>query len=222
MLAFFFHFALSSTVLSAPTTATSASIAPLCASATSRSDSCALVQPSIYVNHTWYEQGRTWIIRNTFERNYACVTANYKFKEDGKNIQILNKAVDEKKNKVDTTEGNAEIMKESQFKVRFGDQTTGGQIGLWFQNLDKGPNYYILNTWTDAASPDSGYKIALVTNGKKWLDIITDIWILASTPTISDEEMEIVLEYARKAGYNPEKSYFEKTPCTEQQRLLLP
>jgi lipocalin len=152
------------------------------------------------------------------------VTASYKFKDDGKNIQILNKAVnvDDDGVKVETTEGNAEVMRESQFKVRFGDQTTGGRIGLWFQNLDKGPNYYILNAWTDSAAPDSGYKIALVTNGKKWLDIITDIWILASTPTITEEEMQTALEYARKAGYNPEKSYFEKTPCTAEQRLLLP
>ncbi len=88
--------------------------------------------------------------------------------------------------------------------------------------MAKGPNYFILNVWTDGSSTTAPYKLALVTNGKKLLDITTDIWILSDSPSsISDNDMKMVLDYAEKAGYNPKKSIFERTPCTETQRALL-
>jgi lipocalin len=105
-------------VSAAPTESVSAepsteSLFPLCSNPTSRTDSCKLIDPKIYVEHPWYEQGRSWMIRNTFERHSACVTASYSFKPDGINIKILNMAIneDDKNNTVESVEGNDKKMK---------------------------------------------------------------------------------------------------------------
>ena len=76
-----------------------------------------------------------------------------------------------------------------------------------------------MNVWTDA---NGEYKRALVTNGGKLFKLLDSIWILSRDPVISDADVQETLDYARKAGFNPDAAKFERTPCSESERLLNP
>ena len=75
---------------------------------------CALVDSTVFIQHPWYEIGRTWIIRwimkftdpeFEFENKMVCVKAQYELQADGKNLTILNSAVDKSKNSVTSVKG---------------------------------------------------------------------------------------------------------------------
>ena len=107
-------------------------LTPLCTDI--KADSCSAVDPAKYLG-TWYEQGRSQVIRGTFEKDCNCVTADYKLKPDGKNVQVTNSCVNAKTNAFNPIVGNAAILSNSELKVSFGDSSVGGQIGQFFQNL---------------------------------------------------------------------------------------
>ena len=198
-----------------PQSQSTSNLTPLCVDPSAVS--CA-IDSSKYLG-TWYEQGRSQIIRSTFEKDSRCVTANYQLKADQRNVQVTNKAITGSPAKLDVIVGNAQLLDTpGQLKVSFGDQSTGGQIGNYFQNLVPGPNYVVKNVWTDA---NGEYKRALVTYAKA-LGPLQFIWILSRDPVISDADLKETLDYARKAGFNPDAAKFERTPCNESERLLNP
>ncbi|KAI8911467.1 Calycin-like protein [Gorgonomyces haynaldii] len=192
--------------------ATVAALTPLCSDV--NADACA-IDASKYLG-SWYEIGRTEIIRNTFEKDSTCVVAQYALKPDG-DINVFNTQVNSNGNQYQTITGSAKILAPGQLKVAFGDNTTGGKIGAFFQSLIPGANYNVKNVWVDEAG---NYKRALVTYGKSLPAAFQFTWILSRDESISDAEITEYLKYAQKAGFNTEGAKFQRTPCTDAQRAV--
>jgi apolipoprotein D and lipocalin family protein len=188
-------------------------LSPLCSSA----KSCN-IDNSKYLG-TWYEIGRTSVIRNSFEKDCNCVKADYTQKPDGKNIIVKNSCVNPTTQTVVPVVGNAKILNNGRFKVSFGDDTVGGRIGKFFQTLLPGPNYVVSNVWVDE---EGNYKRALVTYGKILPPSFQFTWILSRDPVVTDDEITEYLAYAKTVGFNPIKAGFERTPCSDDERPLNP
>ena len=156
----------------------------------------------------WFEIGSTRVIRNTFEKDLDNVTAEYTLLPNG-TIQVVNSGVNNKTSQVSTVTGNAKILSSSELKVSF-----GGYLASFFQNLFPGPNYKILNVWTNKAGD---YTRALVVSPQYWFipdflqKYIQYIWILARRPVISDRQIKETLNYAEASGFNPRASKWRKT-----------
>ncbi len=193
----------------------SAALTPLC---NNPSDTACNIDAAKYLG-SWYEIGRTSIIRNTFENNCNCVKAIYNLKPDGKNVEVNNKCVNPQSLALTEILGNAAIIAPGQLKVSFGDSSLGGQIGQFFQNLIPGANYNVKNVWVDE---QGNYKRALVTYGKSLPAPFQFTWILSRDAVISDDEIKTYLDYARKAGFNPSGAGFERTPCSPLEREINP
>ena len=192
----------------------SANLTPLCTDPYGR----CKIDNNKYLG-SWYEIGRTSLIRNTFEKDCNCVKADYKLKPDGENILVDNTCVRPSTLALEPIVGNAKILKEGRFKVSFGDAITGNKVGRFFQNLLLGPNYVVSNVWTDEAG---NYKRSLVTYGKALPSKYQFTWILSRDPVVTDEEIEEYLDYAKAVGFNPDKAEFERTPCAEDERKINP
>jgi lipocalin len=136
---------------------------------------------------TWYEIAR---FPHSFEKNLVGVTATYSLRDDGK-IKVVNKGY---KNTLDgelsVAEGKAKIPDKSQpgkLKVSF----------FWIFYAD----YFVLEL-------DDNYQYVMIgSSSPKYF------WILSRTPQIAPEVYEMLLEKARKRGYNLEK--LEKVPQRE-------
>ncbi|KAI8899359.1 Calycin-like protein [Globomyces pollinis-pini] len=161
----------------------------------------------------WYEIGATQIIRNTFERDCDCVLANYVLK-NATEIAVTNSCINPKTKKPSTIVGTAKILSSSQLKVSFGDNSLGGRIGLFFQNLSKDPNYVVSNVWVDEKG---NYQRALVTSPlRKGVPAFIQkplefTWILSRTPAITQAEIDETLAYAVASGYHPKEAGFRLT-----------
>jgi lipocalin len=130
---------------------------------------------------TWYEIAR---FPHSFEKNLVGVTATYSLRDDGK-IKVVNQGY---KNTLDgelsVAEGKAKIPDKSQpgkLKVSF----------FWIFYAD----YIVLEL-------DDNYQYVMIgSSSPKYF------WILSRTPQMAPEVYEMLLEKARKRGYNLEKLY---------------
>lgn len=125
---------------------------------------------------TWYEIAR---FPHSFEKNLVGVTATYSMREDGK-IEVLNQGF---KNKLDgepsKAVGKAKIpnkLEPGKLKVSF----------FWIFYAD----YFVLEL-------DENYQYAMIGSS-------TDkyFWILSRTPQMELAVYDMLLERARKRGYN--------------------
>ena len=137
---------------------------------------------------TWYEIAR---FPHSFERNLVGVTATYSLREDGK-IKVLNQGY---KNSLD---GELSV---AVGKAKIPDELMPGKLKVsffWIFYAD----YYVLEL-------DDNYRYAIIGSS-------TDkyFWILSRTPQLDSATYEMLLDKARKRGYNLSK--LEKVP----QRLL--
>lgn len=128
---------------------------------------------------TWYEIAR---FPHSFEKGMAGVTANYSLREDGK-IRVLNKGYKNGLNgKFSVAEGKAKIPDKSQpgkLKVSFFWIFYGDYNVL---ELDKDYQYVMIGSSTDKY-----------------------FWILCRTPQMDEATYNMLLEKARKRGYNLDK-----------------
>ncbi len=198
-----FIFSLFTAALAAPAQSTSPSgLIPLCNDPSL--DACAAPFEAGKYLGTWFEQGRSSIIRNTFERDLNCVRARYSLNADG-TVKVDNSGVNAKSNEYTSIIGSAKIVSPAVLEVAFGGPSTG-------------PNYYIKQLWTDA---EGNYKKALVTYGKNLPGFAQFEWVLTRDEIISDAELNDALAYGKLAGFDSTKNGFERTPCTAAQRAVL-
>jgi lipocalin len=133
---------------------------------------------------TWYEIAR---FPHSFEKNLVGVTATYSLREDGK-IKVLNQGY---KNTLDgelsKAEGKAKIpdpLKPANLKVSF---------------------FWIFYAEYNVLELDENYQYAMIgSSSAKYF------WILSRTPQMDDTTYEMLLEKARKRGYDLSK--LEKVP----------
>ena len=133
---------------------------------------------------TWYEIAR---FPHSFEKNLVGVTATYSMRNDGK-IEVLNQGF---KNTLDgelsKAFGKAKIpnkLEPGKLKVSF----------FWIFYAD----YYVLEL-------DENYRYVMIgSSSDKYF------WILSRTPQMEPATYEMLLEKARKRGYNLAK--LEKVP----------
>ncbi len=125
---------------------------------------------------TWYEIAR---FPHSFEKNLQGVTATYSLRKDGK-IKVLNQGFKGSlEGKLSTAVGKAKIPDPSQpskLKVSF---------FLWFYG-----DYFVLEL-------DPDYKWAMI--GSSTDDFF---WILSRTPKMDPGVYQMLVENARKRGYN--------------------
>ncbi len=136
---------------------------------------------------TWYEIAR---FPHSFEKNLVGVTATYSLRNDGL-IKVLNQGYKNTlKGKLSNAEGKAKIPDKSEpgkLKVSF----------FWIFYAD----YFVLEL-------DENYQYAMIgSSSPKYF------WILSRTPKMAPATYEMLLEKARKRGYNLEKLY--KVPQPE-------
>ena len=135
----------------------------------------------------WYEISR---FPHSFEKNLVGVTATYSSREDGK-IKVLNQGF---KNTL-----NGEPS-EAVGKSKIPDKMEPGKLKVsffWIFYAD----YYVLEL-------DENYQYVMIgSSSPKYF------WILCRTPHMDSETYEMLLEKARKRGYNLEK--LEKVPQLE-------
>lgn len=133
---------------------------------------------------TWYEIAR---FPHSFEKNLLGVTATYSMCEDGK-IRVVNQGYkDSLDGKLSVAVGKAKIPNTNEpgkLKVSF----------FWFFYAD----YFVLEL-------DENYQYAMIgSSSPKYF------WILSRTPQMDDATYQMLLEKARKRGYNLDK--LEKVP----------
>lgn len=133
---------------------------------------------------TWYEIAR---FPHSFEKDLVGVTATYSLRGDGK-ITVINQG-----HKF-TLDGK---LSKAVGKAKIPDPNEPGKLKVsffWFFYAD----YFVLEL-------DENYQYAMIgSSSPKYF------WILSRTPQMNDETYEMLLEKARKRGYNLDK--LEKVP----------
>lgn len=130
---------------------------------------------------TWYEIAR---FPHSFEKDLVGVTATYSLRDDGK-ISVVNEGY---KYTLDGEQSKAVG------KAKIPDKTEPGKLKVsffWFFYGD----YYVLEL-----DPDYQY-VMLGSSSDKYF------WILSRTPQMAPDVYEMLLEKARKRGYNLERLY---------------
>jgi len=129
----------------------------------------------------WYEIAR---FPHSFEKNLVGVSATYSLRDDGK-IKVLNQGY---KN---TLEGE---RSEAVGKAKIPNKQDLGKLKVsffWIFYAD----YFVLEL-------DENYKYVMIgSSSPKYF------WILCRTPQMAPEVYEMLLEKARKRGYNLDKLY---------------
>lgn len=125
---------------------------------------------------TWYEIAR---FPHSFEKGMAGVTANYSLRKDGK-IRVLNKGYKNGLNgKLSVAEGKAKIP----------DKSQPGKLKVSFFWIFYG-DYNVLEL-------DKDYQYVMIgSSTNKYF------WILCRTPQMDEASYNMLLEKARKRGYN--------------------
>ncbi|MEK7718748.1 MAG: lipocalin family protein [Bacteroidota bacterium] len=129
---------------------------------------------------TWYEIGR---YQHSFEKDLVGVTATYTLRENGK-IEVLNRGYyKELDGKLKVANGKAKLTNQpGKLRVSF---------FLFFY-----ADYNVLEL------DKEGYQWALIGSSTP-----NYLWILARTPSISDELYLEILKKAKKRGYDLQKIY---------------
>lgn len=127
----------------------------------------------------WHEIAR---LDHSFEKGLSKVTANYSLREDG-GVKVINRGYDAKKQKWSEAEGKAYFVNsadEAYLKVSFFGPFYGSYIVF---ELDQDQYQYSL-----VSGPDTSY-----------------LWILARTPTISNELKQRLVNKAGSLGFDTNK-----------------
>ena len=133
---------------------------------------------------TWYEIAR---FPHSFEKNLVGVTATYSIRADGK-INVVNKGY---KN---TLDGKLSI---AEGKAKIPNKAEPGKLKVSF--------FWIFYADYDVLELDENYQYAMIgSSSPKYF------WILSRTPQMNPTTYEMLLEKARKRGYNLDK--LEKVP----------
>jgi len=127
----------------------------------------------------WYEIAR---FDHSFEEGLSEVTATYSMRDDG-GVKVINRGFSKEENTWDEAEG----------KAYFVESETTGHLKVSFF----GPFYA---SYVIMELDKEGYQYALITGPDK-----DYLWILARTPSISEEVRTGLLEKARSAGYDVSK-----------------
>ena len=128
---------------------------------------------------TWYEIAR---FPHSFEKNLVGVTATYSLRDDGK-IKVLNQG---RKN---TLDGELSV---AEGKAKIPDKSQPGKLKVSFFWIFYG-DYNVLEL-------DENYQyVMLGSSSPKYF------WILSRTPRMEPAIYKMLLEKARKRGYNLEK-----------------
>lgn len=130
---------------------------------------------------TWYEIAR---FPHSFEKNLVGVTATYSLREDGK-IEVLNQGY---KYTLDGEKSKAVG------KAKIPDQTEPGRLKVSF--------FWIFYADYNVLELDENYQYVMIgSSSPKYF------WILSRTPQMWPETYEMLLEKARKRGYNLTQLY---------------
>lgn len=131
---------------------------------------------------TWYEIAR---LDHRFERGLQNVTAEYSLEKNG-NIRVLNTGTNSETGVVDTAEGKARFVK---------DSNTGHLEVSFF-----GPFY---SSYVIFELDQEDYRYAFVSGyNKKYL------WLLARTPVIEQSVIDSFTSLARESGFPVEELIF--------------
>jgi apolipoprotein D and lipocalin family protein len=134
----------------------------------------------------WFEIAR---LPQSFEKNCACVTAEYVLETD-EPVQVINSCYDTLAQKSKVTEGKA-------FPV---DGTENSELKVQFFWPFKG-GYYIM-------SLDADYQYALVGNPSREY-----LWILSRTPQLDQEIIDNLKSIAVKNGYDLSSLIMTQQSC---------
>lgn len=130
---------------------------------------------------TWYEIAR---FPHSFEKNLVGVTATYALRKDGK-IEVLNQGI---KNTLDGERSKAVG------KAKIPDKSEPGKLKVsffWIFYAD----YFVLEL-------DKNYQYVMIgSSSDKYF------WILSRTPQMEPANYEMLLQNARKRGYNLDNLY---------------
>lgn len=128
---------------------------------------------------TWYEIAR---FPHSFEKNLVGVTATYSLRDDGM-IRVLNQGY---KN---TLEGELSV---AEGKAKIPDKNDSGKLKVSFFWIFYG-DYYILEL-------DENYQYVMIgSSSDKYF------WILSRTPQMDEGIYSMLIEKAKKRGYNLDK-----------------
>lgn len=137
---------------------------------------------------TWYEIAR---FPHSFEKNLVGVTATYSLRNDWK-IKVVNRGY---KNTLDGK------LSEAVGKAKIPDPSKPANLKVSF--------FWIFYADYNVLELDENYQYAMIgSSSPKYF------WILSRTPQMDAATYEMLLEKARKRGYNLEK--LEKVPQKEQ------
>lgn len=134
----------------------------------------------------WYEIAR---LENSFEKNCEGVTADYSRREDGL-IRVVNTC------RVGAPDGKARV---ADGKARVADPANNAKLEVSFFGPFWG-DYWILDL-----AEDYSRSIVGEPSGRY-------LWILARTPTLSDESRADALAKLQRFGYDTSKLYFPRQP----------
>lgn len=132
----------------------------------------------------WYEIAR---LDHSFERGLANITAEYSLRADG-GVKVVNKGFSAADNKWKEAEGKAYFVgspQEGYLKVSFFGPFYGAYIVF---ELDK-----------------EDYQYAFITSYDK-----SYLWLLARTPTVSDEVLSRFVQKSSELGFATDKLIFPK------------
>lgn len=130
---------------------------------------------------TWYEIAR---FPHSFEKNLVGVTATYSLRDDGK-IKVLNQGY---KN---TLDGELSV---AEGKAKIPNKADPGKLKVSF--------FWIFYADYNVLELDENYQYVMIgSSSPKYF------WILSRTPQMAPDVYEMLLEKARKRGYNLEKLY---------------
>ena len=134
----------------------------------------------------WYEIAR---LPQIFEKDCACVTAEYALNEDN-NIDVKNTCLDTTNQKIKVSEGEAFVLEGSQnakLKVQF----------FWPFKGD----YYIMDL-------DDDYRYALIGSPSREY-----LWILSRTPSLPQSTIDQLTQKAIAEGYDTSSLIITKQNC---------
>jgi lipocalin len=130
---------------------------------------------------TWYEIAR---FPHSFEKNLVGVTATYSMRDDGK-IKVVNQGY---KNALD---GELSL---ATGKAKIPDPQKPGKLKVSF--------FWIFYADYNVLELDANYQYVMIgSSSPKYF------WILSRTPQMDSSTYEMLLEKARKRGYNLDKLY---------------
>lgn len=130
---------------------------------------------------TWYEIAR---FPHSFEKNLVGVTATYSLREDGK-IRVINQGYKT------TLDGELSV---AEGKAKIPDPSEPGKLKVSF--------FWIFYADYNVLELDENYQYVMIgSSSPKYF------WILSRTPQLDSETYSMLLDKARKRGYNLEKLY---------------